>query len=254
VGGIAVQPDPVRRREFRQRLALSLLGHVVLLFALAWSPGLEISAPAGVIAVDLVAAPGAAPAARPAPAQPRPVPAAARKIVLPAEPKAEPKPPAPAKPKPEAKPRVAEPKPEPKPEPAPPAERDYGDVLADLRAEVGEPVPAAEETRAGAAQPGAGGSGRPVSPEVAAWLSRAKVHVRRSWVMPAGFRMQPLVAVVEVELDSQGRVIGEPELVRGSGNPWYDENVVRGIRKASPLPPPPEAGEWTFQFDAEEAY
>ena len=30
-----------------------------------------------------------------------------------------------------------------------------------------------------------------------------------------------------------------PEVVRRSGNPWFDEGVVRAIEKASPLPPPP---------------
>jgi TonB C terminal len=37
-------------------------------------------------------------------------------------------------------------------------------------------------------------------------------------------------------------VRGEPDLVQRSGNPWYDEGVVRSIRKASPLPAPPEPG------------
>ena len=32
------------------------------------------------------------------------------------------------------------------------------------------------------------------------------------------------------------------------------DNVVRGIRMASPLPAPPSAGDWTFVFDAEESY
>ena len=72
--------------------------------------------------------------------------------------------------------------------------------------------------------------------------------------MPPGFRMQPLVAVITVELDAEGHVIGEPDVERRSGNPWYDDNVVRGIRKASPLPAPPEPGDWTFVFDAEEGY
>ena len=40
-----------------------------------------------------------------------------------------------------------------------------------------EPEPVAET---GSAQPGAG----TVSPEVAAWMRRAKIHVRRAWVVP----------------------------------------------------------------------
>jgi hypothetical protein len=49
-------------------------------------------------------------------------------------------------------------------------------------------------------------------------------------------------------------VIGEPRITRRSGNPWYDEGVVRGIQKASPLPPPPRAGDWDFVVLPEDAY
>ena len=130
-------------------------------------------------------------------------------------------------------------------------------MLAQLRAEAGERAPAppaVQEPLQTAAATGTGGTGRPVSPEVAAWLRKVGIHVRRAWVMPAGFRMQPLITVVTVELDTSGRVIGNPDIERRSGNPWYDDNVVRGIHKASPLPAPPSAGDWTFVFDAEESY
>jgi TonB family protein len=53
---------------------------------------------------------------------------------------------------------------------------------------------------------------------------------------------------VTVRLDAGGRVVGPPRVTQRSGNPWYDESVVRAIQKASPLPPPPEAGEWPFEF------
>ena len=48
--------------------------------------------------------------------------------------------------------------------------------------------------------------------------------------------------------------MGEPRIVKRSGNPWYDDGVVRSIQKASPLPAPPEAGEWSFVFVADESY
>jgi TonB family protein len=60
--------------------------------------------------------------------------------------------------------------------------------------------------------------------------------------------MQVLVAEIRVNLDAAGYVRGMPKVERRSGNPWYDENVVRSIQKASPLPAPPEAGKWTFVF------
>jgi TonB family protein len=58
---------------------------------------------------------------------------------------------------------------------------------------------------------------------------------------------------VVVELDASGAVVSEPRITRRSGNPWYDEGVVRAIQKASPLPPPPSAGEWDFVFLPEDA-
>jgi len=134
------------------------------------------------------------------------------------------------------------------PKPAP-VERELSDVLADLRAAAGERAPEPAKTAAVApAALGAGGVGRPVSPEVAAWLKRAKIHVRRAWVLPAGFRTQALAAHVQVNLDAAGNVVGVPRIVRRSGNPWFDEGVVRAIQKASPLPAPPEADEWAFVF------
>jgi colicin import membrane protein len=88
----------------------------------------------------------------------------------------------------------------------------------------------------------------PVGPEVAAWLRAARFHVEQAWVLPPGFQRESLQAVVRVSLDAGGRVLAEPRIVRRSGDPWYDESVVRAIQKASPLPPPPEAGDWEFEF------
>jgi TonB family protein len=93
-----------------------------------------------------------------------------------------------------------------------------------------------------------------IAPEVAAWLKRAMIHVRKNWVVPPGFRTQTLEARVEVDLDASGGVRGTPRLSRRSGNPWYDEGVIRAIQKSSPLPPPPEAGKWNFVFLPEDSY
>jgi TonB family protein len=78
--------------------------------------------------------------------------------------------------------------------------------------------------------------------------------VRQKWILPPAFRTQALKAHVLVDLDASGNVIGVPEVVRRSGNPWYDEGVVRAIQKASPLPPPPAADEWEFVFVPGDSY
>jgi TonB family protein len=239
---VAVHLGEIRRREFRRMLVLSAAAHVGLLAVLLVEPSYQVMSLPGVVSVELVAAP--APAAPPRVViTPKPVP---KKVVLPATP---------TTPKPKPKP-VEEKLPPPEPERV---EQDYSDVLAQLRGEAGEsaePPPATPPTTAVAPAPAGSGSGvgRPVSPEVADWVRKAKIHVRRSWILTPGFRTQALEAHVLVNLDAGGNVIGVPEVVRRSGNPWYDEGVVRAIQKASPLPPPPAADEWAFVFVPGDSY
>jgi hypothetical protein len=221
-------------------LIFSTVGHAMFLL------GLVVSTPAkrgvvlpSVITVDLVAAPASARAA-PQPPSPRAVPKP-KQVVLP------------------EKPTLSEPKPRRRKEvvlePKPKQEKSLEDLLAQFREEGGEPTPtqpapaATEEIVARAPA-----SGRPVSADVLAWVRRAKVRVKEAWVVPPGFRLQSLQTEVRVALGASGEVLGTPRIVRRSGNPWYDEGVVRGIQKASPLPPPPEPGDWTFIFASDEHY
>lgn len=196
--------------------------------------------------------------------QPAPEPKKARERAQ-ADPKPEPEP----GPRPEAKPREpAKPQPPPKPKPAraakppeppkPPREEEaYDDVLAELRAERGEsrPAPVASAAPAagvagatGVAGASARGAGQPLDADVAFWLRAAKLHVESAWILPPGIQRAALRTVVSVRLDEGGRVLGAPRVTERSANPWYDESVVRAIQKASPLPPPPESGEWRFEF------
>lgn len=229
-------------------LVISAAAHLVLIAAFGFSPKSKISVPRGVVAVELVTAPAAArpapaaPAAKPAPPKPKPPPKP-KKVVLPAEPTT-----------PKVKPKVVEKAPPAQPRPEP--EKQYEDVLAQLRAESGEDAPPVEVAKAEPAAITTPGSpnGVAISPEVAAWIKRAKIHVRQNWVVPPGFRTQALEARVEVDLDASGGVRGTPRISRQSGNPWYDEGVIRAIQKSSPLPPPPEAGKWNFVFLPEDSY
>ena len=249
-----------RQRQFRRLVGVSAALHVV--FALAfWIGPIRRSGPVlpAVVRVNLVEALATAPAARPAPAAlpkplPPPPPPPVAKKVLPKQPAPLPKPkPAEAKPKPaEPKPKV-EPKPEPKPkEPEPAPEQELDDVLAQLRNEAGETAPKPVEQPA--ALPGGGPAGGPgivVDPETARWMREVKIHVTRAWILAPGFRSEALVTIVEVDLSPTGEVLGTSTR-QSSGNPWYDESVERAIQKASPVPAPPEAGEWQFTFDSRE--
>jgi len=239
-----------REQVFRRLVLVSAAVHLVAaaVFLISPRPHRSSVLPA-VVRVDLVAgAPArvapkpAAPRAKPAPRpKPKPVPPVPEKKVLPAEPVAKPVP----KPKPKPEPATVV---EPKPAEPEPSELAYDDLLDQLRKEAGEtaPLPTASAAVPDAG-PGGGGRGVVVSPEVMAWMRRAKVHVTRAWVLAPGFRSQALETEVRVRLDARGQVI-DTHIARRSGNPWYDESVERAVRKASPLPAPPEADEWSFVF------
>jgi TonB family protein len=243
---VAVEFAGSRRREFRRILLVSTAAHGVLLLLLAAFPQARAALPPGVIAVDLVAAPAAGLPAAPKPGPKLvPEPPVPKRVVLPKEP---------TLPKPKPKPAPEREPPAEPPEPEQPVEEEYGDVLAQLRAEMGEEAPGRAQPSPDAAAGSAGTGTGTVSIEVADWIRRAKIHVRRVWVLPAGFRTQQLETHVLVDLDAGGRVLGDPRISRRSGNPWYDDGVVRAIQKASPLPAPPEAGEWAFVFVPEDSY
>jgi colicin import membrane protein len=235
-----IQFGDLRRQELRRLIAISMAAHLVVVAFFGFSPESKISVPRGVISVELVRAPAAARPTTSAPVA-KPVPPKPKKVVLPAEPTT-----------PKIKPKVVKPEVVEKPAPA----KEYEDVLAQLRAESGEDAPPTEIAEAAPAVIGSPGSptGVAISPEVAAWLKKAKIHVRKAWILPPGFRTQALEARVEVNLDASGGVRGTPRLSRRSGNPWYDEGVIRAIQKSSPLPPPPEAGKWNFVFLPEDSY
>lgn len=199
----------------------SLWLHAGLLLALVWaaprSAGVSLAAPA-IGRVALVSLP-------PPPAPAPPAPPEADRVVLPETPT--------------APPERAQPQSEPEPEPEPREPESYEDVLNRLRAEAGEPAPAAA--------PQAAPPGRLASPEVLLWSRRAKVHVTRSWVLGPDMQGRVLEAEVAVLLGPQGRVMSIA-IRRSSGDAWFDASVERAIGKASPLPPPPEAGVWVFRF------
>ncbi len=246
----AVDIEQERRREFHRALVASGIVHGVMLALLAWAPATSSRyVLPGVVVVDLVAAPRHMPppaASRPK-AKPRPLPppeAAAppkpKKVVLPKQ-ATQPVEKAPTKPPPKAR-----------------EQKEYDDVLAQLRADAGEsrPDPRAEDRSEAAPAMAGEPGGVLVSPEVAQWIRDVRIHVRRGWVVPGHFRDQALVTRVRVEVDGGGRVIGTPSLTQSSGDPYWDDNVVRAVQKASPLPAPPTsvAGEWPFEFRSDEYF
>jgi TonB family protein len=190
--------------------------------------------------VSMPDTPEAAPA--PAPRKPPPPPPPEEKVLIPEQPRP-------------LKEKKREPEPEPPREDPPPPqetepEYDLGSALDALRDEMGEPEPDAEPIDGA---PAAAVSGNQVADrDLVRWVSQVKRRVKSAWVLAPGFKSQSLSTDVEVLLSANGTVMGV-EIVRRSGNPWFDESVERALHAASPLPAPPDAGGWPFSFDPKDA-
>jgi outer membrane biosynthesis protein TonB len=242
----------------------SALVHTGLLGLVFVSPSFRVHEQPRVIAVELIqpsapaapqAAPKPAPVPEPAPAPPPeaapepPPPPKPKQVVLPEKPTA-PKPPDKAKPKPREKEVFKEP---PKKQ-----EKDLDELLAEMRgSDTTKPSasPAPTQAPVDTATATTGPTGTPsegigeISPEEAAWRARVRQKMKGIWIVPPGFRTQQLQTLVVVTLDGAGNIVGEPRIKKKSGNPWYDDSVMRGLAKASTLPAPPEAGDWVLQFE-----
>jgi periplasmic protein TonB len=244
----------------------SALAHAGALGLVLVSPGDHDHEPPRVISVELV---------EPSPATSRPAPKVA--VAPPPEAAPEPAPPPEVAPEPEPPPppkpdvvvlpeksQTPKPKPKEKPKPKPreevfkeppkKQEKNLDELLAEMRGsgESKPPAPTAGEAVDTAVAPSPGpseGSGDPLSPEEMAWHALVKRKMKGIWIVPPGFRTQPLVTRVVVSLDAEGNILGSPRVTQRSGNPWYDDSVIRGLTKASPLPKPPEAGDWPMQFE-----
>ena len=68
---------------------------------------------------------------------------------------------------------------------------------------------------------------------------------------PPDQRGRGLATHLELRLSASGDVIGEPRVLRSSGDPYFDDNAVRAVLMASPLPPPSQPGIRNFLFRSE---
>jgi len=279
--------DLDERRRLRNAVYASIGVHAALIAALVISPPVAFAPMPQSISVELVAGPQTA-----APAAPRPAGRAKPPPPAPEPPAAEeppPEPPAPEPPMPKAPVQVlpenaprpdkkveqapekkpkevakAEPpkKPVAKPAKEPAKELSLEDAMKSLDEELGEdvtedllaPAPARSSARTAAESSGQASSqaGARVDPELAEWYRKTLRAIQSRWVIPANFRDRGLATVMSLRLSASGDVIGVPEVVRSSGDPYFDDNAVAGVLKASPLPPPPRAGETQFIFRSEE--
>ncbi|MCG6121494.1 MAG: energy transducer TonB [Microvirga sp.] len=98
---------------------------------------------------------------------------------------------------------------------------------------------AREAPRAAAAQTGRGGTTPNLTPR---WRSQLAAHLERHRRYPASARESGVEGVVHLSftIDASGRVLAH-SVARSSGSAALDAAAVDMIRRASPLPPPPDA-------------
>lgn len=279
------------RRRLRTAMFMSLAMHAVLLGIFAVSPPALIAPTPEYLSVDLVAAapparrvtrspsapsapPATPPAAEPAPAPPAPsAPAPAPPIaeapvqVLPEE-----TPGRIREARPEPQKIVAEAKVEPTPKPAPPAppprpkkEEVFADddaAMAALMAELGgdevsellesSASQRAEDAAIEAESAGAPQKGIEVSPEQLAWDRGVQQQISRRFPDLARYRGRRLVAQVEINVTLSGGILGNPKLIRTSGDLDFDRRAVSAILLAAPFGAPPEAGPRRLNLNSED--
>lgn len=102
------------------------------------------------------------------------------------------------------------------------------------------PAPA----RAAGAGTGIGGGSQGtvrVSLEMLEFFRKLEEKVRESWVLPEAVARDAgkLMVEMRIVIEKDGWV-SDARIEKGSGNVYFDESVRRAIRKASPLPVPPE--------------
>lgn len=91
----------------------------------------------------------------------------------------------------------------------------------------------------GAAAPGSGGAGGGIVKAFEFLVYRNQmlrvIRDRWTWVGPRS----DLEVTVRFGIRENGQIVGL-RIIRLSGDPSYDDSVLRAVAKASPLPPPPE--------------
>ena len=234
------RPQPAYGRSF----ALAFAIHAMLIAVLFVGVRFQSSAP-DTVTVELWEAPPAPRVAEPPPPPPPPKPAPEPPKPVPEPPKPEPKVEKPeivekAAPKPKPKP---EPKPRPKPEPKPkPPARDLEfekrmrEQLAQEQASLRE-----QQAREAAAREQQARQAAARNRALADWQAKIRAKIRGRILEPVASAVPGNPeAVFEVSLLPTGEVL-TVTMRKSSGNKPYDDELMRAIQAASPLPKPDPA-------------
>lgn len=105
----------------------------------------------------------------------------------------------------------------------------------------GEPLSAGSGEGIGAAALGAGGRGGPgivKGIDFIVYQNRMLSTIKDNWAWVG--QRSSLKVVVHFSIKETGEIVGL-KIVQPSGDPSYDESVLRAVKKSSPLPAPPES-------------
>jgi TonB family protein len=116
------------------------------------------------------------------------------------------------------------------------AEREVAAAVGRLKELAARPVELSSIRSAPGAS-GAAGSARATAEQLA-YFRAIDDRIRANWIAPRGDTSSLMVQVV-VTIERTGAV-SSAVVEKGSGNDFFDDSVQRAIRKASPLPVPPE--------------
>lgn len=100
----------------------------------------------------------------------------------------------------------------------------------------------------------AGGGGTLAAYAVVAYQNELQEHVKAGWRWMV--RTERLRTLVRVKIEPSGN-IADVRVEQSSGNSNFDDSVVRAVRKASPVPPPPKEhyshfSDVRFWFDSQD--
>ena len=103
------------------------------------------------------------------------------------------------------------------------------------------PAPTASKV---ASEQGQASSARQTDPELAlkmeAYYARIWSRIKGQWALPSGMiPRQDLEAILHTRISKQGTV-SSVSFEKRSGNRYFDESVLKALRKAAPFPPLPE--------------
>jgi colicin import membrane protein len=85
---------------------------------------------------------------------------------------------------------------------------------------------------------GASLSGDAKEASEANYLELLRDHLQENWTLPAWLSRQSLQALVQIYIDSKGRLRGM-KFIKSSGNTQFDDSVKKALQESQPFPAPP---------------